>query len=117
MHCIAQLGELEPRVGAFRRAGIELITIGTDNAAQVKASQQMAIENGIDPLHFDVLCDPDGDVFKRWSAWDQFKDVALHGTFLVDAKGRILWQDISSQPFMETDFLLAECKRLLAVWN
>ena len=40
--------------------------------------------------------------------------VALHGTFLVDAKGRIRWQDISFEPFMNTQFLVRESKRLLS---
>ena len=117
MHCVAQLGELDPHAPKFREAGIELVTIGTDDENQVKAAFLTSIENGVDPLHFDVLCDPGGDAFKRWSAWDQFKDEALHGTFLVDPKGRILWQDISAAPFMDTEFLLQECQRLLAAWR
>ncbi|MEM7201585.1 MAG: redoxin domain-containing protein [Planctomycetota bacterium] len=114
VHCVAQLGELDPKAYAFRAAGINVITIGTDDANNVKAAHQAALENGIDPLHFDVLCDPAGDVFRQWGAWDQFDDEALHATFLVDGNGHILWQDISTLPFLDTDFLLEECTRLLA---
>jgi hypothetical protein len=39
----------------------------------------------------------------------------LHGTFLVDADGRVRWQDISFEPFTQFDWLLAECQRLLAL--
>ena len=116
-HCVAQLADLDPKAGKFRDAGIEVVTIGTDDVNQVLAARQAADENGVDPLHFDVLCDPKGAVFKQWGAWDEFSQEALHGTFLVDAKGRILWQDISLRPFEESDWLLAECKRLLAAWN
>ena len=38
----------------------------------------------------------------------------LHGTFLIDGRGLVRWQDISYQPFTDTKFLLAECRRLLA---
>jgi len=93
------------------------VSIGTDDGNQVKAAWQAAEENGIDPLHFDVLCDPKGDTFKQWGVWDEFEDEALHGTFLVDAQGRILWQDISARPFEQSDWLLAECQRLLAAWR
>jgi len=41
--------------------------------------------------------------------------MALHGTFLVDGGGRIRWQDISYEPFMHPGWLLAECRRLLAM--
>lgn len=116
-HCVAQLKDLDPKTEQFRSAGIEVISIGTDSLDQVRAAQQASIENGIDPLHFDVLCDPDGKVFKEWQAWDLISDEALHGTFLVDGTGRVLWRDISERPFEESQWLLAECKRLLAAWH
>lgn len=116
-HCVAQLKDLDPKAAKFRAAGIEVLSVGTDSLEQVRAAQQAAQENGVDPLHFDVLCDPKGDVFKQWSAWDHFAGEALHGTYLVDGKGRILWQDISERPFEQSDWLLAECKRLIDAWK
>ena len=51
--------------------------------------------------------------FKAFRAHDDFEQQPLHGTFLIDGDGRIRWQDISFQPFMETKFLLGEAQRLL----
>ncbi len=116
-HCVAQLKDLDPKAAAFRDAGIEVLSIGTDSYEEVLAAQQASIENGVDPLHFDVLCDPDGEVFKQWRVWDDLEDEALHGTFLVDGQGRVLWRDISERPFEESEWLLAECRRLLAAWK
>tara|TARA_R110002094_G_scaffold10233_10_gene19973 strand:+ start:1047 stop:2342 length:1296 start_codon:yes stop_codon:yes gene_type:complete len=116
-HCVAQLADLDPKTPKFRDAGIEVVTIGTDDLNAVRAARQAADENGVDPLHFDVLCDPDHKVFKQWGVWDEFSNEALHGSFLVDGKGRILWQDVSLRPFEESDWLLAECKRLLGAWK
>ncbi len=117
VHCIEQLHALLPFRERFSEAGIDLVTIGTDSVDQVRASYQMAEENDEEPIPFDVLCDPEGDAFKQWLAWDEYLDEALHGTFLVDPKGRILWQDISIEPFMDTGFLLEESQRLLEVWK
>jgi len=116
-HCVAQLSDLDPKAPRFREAGIEVVTIGTDDLNAVKAARQAADENGVDPLHFDVLCDPEAAIFKQWGVWDQFTNEALHGTFLIDGLGRILWQDISLRPFEESNWLLAESKRLLAAWQ
>ena len=116
-HCVAQLKDLDPKAAAFRDAGIEVLSVGTDSYQEVLAAQQASIENGVDPLHFDVLCDPGGEVFKEWQVWDALEDEALHGTFLVDGQGRILWRDISERPFEESEWLLAECRRLLAAWK
>ena len=39
----------------------------------------------------------------------------LHGTFLLDADGKVRWQDISFEPFTQVAWLLTEAKRLLAL--
>ncbi len=109
--------ELDPKAPKFREAGTEVVTIGTDDINQVKAARQSALDNGVDPLHFEVLCDPKGEAFKQWSVWDEFEDEALHGTFLVDPEGRVLWRDVSARPFEESDWLLAESRRLLSAWR
>jgi peroxiredoxin len=116
-HCVAQLKDLDPKAAAFRDAGIEVLSIGTDSYQEVLAAQQASIENGVDPLHFDVLCDPERSVFQQWGVWDELEGEALHGTFLVDGQGRVLWRDISERPFEESEWLLAECRRLLAAWQ
>ena len=53
------------------------------------------------------------DVFKRYRAYDDFENMPLHGTFLVDGDGLVRWQDISFEPFAQIDFLLNESQRLL----
>ena len=53
--------------------------------------------------------------FKRYRAYDDFEDMPLHGTFLVDGDGRVRWQDVSYEPFMEWEFLLEESQRLLGL--
>lgn len=113
IHCVEQLHALRPHARDFESAGIELIAIGTDTVDEVKASIQRQIENDAPPMPFPVLCDPERERFDAWGCRDEFAGEALHGTFLVDAKGRILWRDVSIEPFMATGFLLEECRRLL----
>jgi hypothetical protein len=44
-----------------------------------------------------------------------FENTALHGTFLIDGEGLVRWQDISYEPFADTQFLLDEVRRLLSL--
>ena len=37
----------------------------------------------------------------------------IPSNFLIDGNGKIRWQDIGYEPFMDIDFLLAESRRLL----
>jgi hypothetical protein len=39
----------------------------------------------------------------------------MHGTFLIDAQGRIRFRDISDEPFNNPTFLLKEGKQLVSV--
>ena len=64
---------------------------------------------------FPLVSDHDLKVFKAYRAFDDFENVPLHGTFLIDGNGLVRWQDISFEPFNEVKFLLTESKRLLAL--
>ena len=64
-------------------------------------------------IPFPLAADADLSVFKAYRAYDDFENLALHGTFLIDGEGLVRWHDISSEPFSNTKFLLDEAKRLL----
>ena len=113
VHCVEQLGAFEPVTQDFLDAGIPIVTIGTDTVEDLKASQEN--DSAEERLPFPVLADPQLDVFKKYRCHDDFENLALHGTFLIDAEGRVRWHDISYEPFMDTEFLLKESKRLLAL--
>ena len=61
-----------------------------------------------------LLSDTNLDVFKAFRAYDDFEQLPLHGTFIIDGDGRVRWQDIGYEPFMDVNFVLAEAQRLLA---
>ena len=110
-HCIEQLNAFAPMAEDYARAGIALIAIGTDTVGGLKKTAELASEAGGFP--FPLLADPRLDVFKDYRAQDDFERMPLHGTFLIDGEGKIRWQDIGAEPFMETKFLLKETLRLL----
>lgn len=111
LHCIQQLNAFAPKRKAFLEAGIEMIAISSDPIEDLKESQNAYTEDG--PFPFPILADPSLAVFKSYRAHDDFENKALHGTFLIDGSGRILWQDIGAEPFSHPDFLLKESVRLL----
>ena len=113
VHCVEQLQALKPSCRAFADAGISVVAIGTDTAAELAASRRAASD--ADAYPFPIVADPDLEVFRRYRCHDDFEGMALHGTFLVDGDGLVRWQDIGYEPFMDLDFLLTEARRLLAL--
>jgi len=109
LHCAEQLHAFAPRVKDFQDAGIKMLAISTDD----QKGLQQSIENFSGEMPIRLASDKENVVFKKFRAFDDFEDKPLHGTFLIDGQGKIRWQDISYEPFMEHEFLLKESKRLL----
>ena len=109
LHCVEQLHEFGPKLRAFQTAGIDVVGISNEDAE----SLAQGLENFGEPIAIPLFADPKTKAFRDYRCWDDFESQPLHGTFLVDQNGRVLWQDISYEPFMDADFLLKEAKRLL----
>jgi len=111
LHCIEQLKAFSPVTQDFEAAGISLVAISLDTAEGLnKSLTTSGIEGG---YPFPLLSDRSMKIFKAYRAFDDFENMPLHGTFLIDEEGMIRWQDISYQPFEDTAFLLKEAQRLL----
>lgn len=109
LHCVEQLGAISPRSDEFKQMGLELIAVSTEDTVELRRGQ----EDYGKPVHLSLLSSARHDVFKAFRAYDDFEGQPLHGTFLVDRCGRILWQDIGHEPFMDIEFLVRESSRLL----
>jgi peroxiredoxin len=109
-HCVEQLDKFAAAADDLAKAGLSVVAVSIETAAEVKAACERP--NG-KKYPFVMLADPSRAAFQRWRAFDDFEALPLHGTFLVDAAGRIRWQDISFQPFTDVRMLLAESRRLL----
>ena len=109
LHCIEQLHEFSPEFERFRETGIDIIAISTEDAKSLTE----ALDDYSNPLNIPLYANPDLHAFKAFRAFDDFEKQPLHGTFLIDPDGRVLWQDISYEPFMDVEFLFAESQRLL----
>ena len=94
---------------AFQEAGIELIAISSDDDEGLRKS----VENYEGDLPIPLVADPELMAFRSYRAHDDFEQIPLHGTFLIDGNGMVRWQDISYEPFMNPDFVIKEAKRLL----
>jgi peroxiredoxin len=112
-HCMDQLNEFGPLTEKYREAGIELVAVSTDTVEGLKST--FAAGEGNPSFPFPLVSDHEYTGFKAFRAYDEFEDLPLHGTFLIDGEGRIRWQDVSYEPFMHGEWLLGECQRLLSI--
>ena len=96
---------------AYRKAGLDILAVGTDAVKNMRESMQDLPAD--ERFAYTMLSDRKMRVFREWVAYDFFGHLPMHGTYLVGADGKILFQDISHEPFNYPEWFLGECKRLL----
>jgi peroxiredoxin len=108
-----QLQKFEPQRDAFSANGIEVCAVSCEPLELL----QQGIGKYTQPMSIPLYSDSQLQAFKAYRCFDDFENQPLHGTFLIAPDGRILWQDIGHEPFMDAEFLKSESKRLLEVWR
>ena len=114
LHCTEQLDAFAAKAEVFKKAGFGMLAISTDSVGDLKKSQENYSADGAE-FPFPLVADPALSVFREWNAYDDFEKESIHGTFVIDPSGRILWQDLGADPFTDTDFVLREAQRLLSI--
>lgn len=104
VHCQAQVGLFQQQFETFRRLGVNVVGVTTDTVSDLAGALKGA------PLPFMMLSDSDGRVFRRYGCYGV--NEALHGTFVLDAKGEVRWQSVGDEPFLAVDTVIAELARL-----
>lgn len=112
-HCIEQLNALAPVTKGFSDAGVEIVAVSTDTVDGLKRTFDQGKDGKGYP--FRIVSDHSLAAFHSFRSFDDFENIPLHGTFLIDASGLVRWQNISYQPFKDAAWLLEESKRLLGI--
>ncbi len=108
-HCMQQLQEFGKQAAAFRELATDVVAVGTDPldlARELKHNNQ-----GVD-FPMPLLPDPDFAAFRAFGVFDDFEEIPLHGTFLIDRRGDVRFQKISAEPFLDVEFLKQEVARV-----
>lgn len=106
VHCVEQLQAIEKRVNDFRTRDVELLAISSATPEQHAASLKLKA------LPFRLLADPEHENARRFQSYDDFEDMELHSTILIDGAGRVRWARTGGDPFMDLDFLVTEIDRV-----
>jgi peroxiredoxin len=108
-HCLQQLQEFGKEFETFKALGTDIVAIGTDDATATRGLKTN--EDGI-RFPMPLLADPELQAFKTCRCHDDFENLPLHGTLLIDAEGAVRFQNISFDPFMDIAFLKQEVARV-----
>lgn len=113
-HCVSQLFALNKDLEKFRELGATVWAISADPPELTRKRFKQYGAFG-----YPVLSDPDHAVATRYATYlpnpmpGEDGDM-MHGTFLINRSGRVIWTNRGDQPFTENRTLLVELHRSLA---
>jgi peroxiredoxin len=90
--CTGELCQLRDELTTYTDAGVTVLAISTDPVFSLKAFRE---QQGFD---FRLLSDfwPHGEVAKAYGVFNEKAGMALRGTFLVDADGKIAFAEVNN---------------------
>jgi peroxiredoxin/cytochrome c-type biogenesis protein CcmH/NrfG len=108
-HCVEQLKKLDQKAKAGGFGDAVLLAVSSAPPEKNRASEQLGT------LAFKLLSDtPDHANARRFASYDDFEELELHSTIVLDAKGRVHWKRTGGDPFMDVEFLAKAFERLKA---
>ncbi len=108
VHCVGQLKSVNDRISDF--AAQDAVVLGVCSATPAKLKESVTLGK----VSITFLSDKAHENARRFSSFDDFEDMELHSTILIDKKGQVRWKRTGGDPFTNVDFLVNELKRVNA---
>lgn len=105
VHCMEQLGTINARLEEFGGLNTVVLAVSAATPEVNKESVKLA------PFKVTLLSDMDHSNARRFSSYDDFEEMELHSTILIDSKGQVRWKRTGGDPFGDVDYLVREIKR------
>lgn len=106
-HCLRQLHEIGKNKDEWDRLNTTVLAVSsTPPEKNGEALKQFG------DLPARLLSDPDHANARRFHSYDDFEDIELHSTILIDKKGRVYWARFGGDPFSDMAFLVKQVERM-----
>ncbi len=106
VHCVGQLKSINDRVSDFEAQNTVVLAVCSATPAKLKESSTLG------KVNVTLLSDKNHENARRFASYDDFEDIELHSTILIDKKGCVRWKRTGGDPFTNMDFLVNELKRI-----
>lgn len=105
-HCVEQLIAINGRASDWESENAVVLAVSSTSAEKNKESEKLG------KLSMRLLSDTDHTNARRFTSYDDFEEMELHSTILIDTKGRVHWKRTGGDPFADMDFLHRSLKRM-----
>ena len=106
-HCMEQLQSLAGKKAEWDK--LDTVVLAVSSA---KAEADSAAVKGLGNAAVRLLSDTDHANARRFRSYDDFEEIELHSTSLIDKEGRVYWARFGGDPFNDLAFLEKQLKRM-----
>lgn len=107
VHCMEQLRAIDGRKTDFEERNTVVLAVSSATPEKNKSAEELG------ELCARLLSDKDHENARRFTSYDDFEELELHSTILIDTQGRVHWKRTGGDPFKDVDFLVAELDRMI----
>ena len=106
-HCLRQLHSIGEKKGEWERLNTAVLAVSSaspqTNAEGLKSFGELPIR---------LLSDDHFSNARRFQSYDDFEEMELHSTILIDKQGRVFWARTGGEPFGDMAFLVKTLERM-----
>jgi peroxiredoxin len=106
-HCVSQIKELSERSDKWKGLEADVLAVSADSVTANAASQGT--------LNVQLLADDQFRNARLFKSYDDFEEMPIHSTVLIDKTGRVHWARHGGGPFTDYDFLASQLERMNAL--
>ncbi len=106
VHCMEQLRAINARASDWSDENTVVLAVSSASTEKNRESAKLG------KLNLRLLSDHDHENARRFASYDDFEELELHSTILIDANGRVHWKRTGGTPFADVEFLLQSVKRM-----
>jgi len=107
LHCLNQLRSIDKKKDDWQRLDTVVLAVSSnkpeDNAGALKT---------INTSFARILSDTGFENARRFASYDDFEEMEIHSTILIDKKGRVHWGHSGGAPFEDMAFLVKQVERM-----
>ena len=109
LHCMNQLRDIDKKRDDWKRLDTVVLAVSPnkpeENAAALKNLNLPGVR---------ILSDREYQNARTFKSYDDFEEMELHSTILIDKKGRVHWSHNGGDPFTDMAFLTKQIERMNA---
>jgi peroxiredoxin len=105
VHCMKQLQDLSGKRSDWARLDAVVLGVSPNDPTQNAVAQK-----GVAGVR--LLSDGKFENSRRFQAYDDFEEMEIHSTILIDKRGRVHWARSGGEPFGDMNFLVRQLERM-----